>query len=71
MSTPKKVYIGDGVYAWDDGMHIVLETRRSGDRHPTLDMVYLEPEVISELMAFIERARGLTITAVRAVRGTS
>ena len=49
----KKTYLGDGVYSEFDGHHIKL-TVESGMSSPT-DTIYLEPEVVVNLMAHINR----------------
>lgn len=40
-----KIYIGDGVYAEDDGFGIWLTTLRPEGQH----RIYLEPEVLAAL----------------------
>ena len=45
MSEPRKVYIGDGVYASHDGYHIWLTTERDGGEHS----IALEPPVLDAL----------------------
>ena len=44
-------YIGDGVYASFDGMHIWLRTDRGGVDH----MIALEAPVLDQLLQFAER----------------
>jgi len=47
----RKEYIGDGVYAEFDGSGINLTTQRErGEEH-----IYLEPEVLFQLIRFNER----------------
>lgn len=60
MSTePKReTYLGDGVYAYDDGYHIVLRTDRGGSAH----WIALDADVIASLFMFIGVARSLRIT---------
>lgn len=48
MTTPEKVYLGDGVYADEDGGMIKLTTAR-GDGEV---YIYLEPEVFAKLVAY-------------------
>jgi hypothetical protein len=55
----KETYLGDGLYASDDGFQIKLRAPRENGDH----VVYLEPEVVHEFMRFLEKARGLKITA--------
>lgn len=57
-----KDYLGDGVYASDDGYHIILETSNGVS---TTNQIYLESNVIQSLINFIARARNLEITAKR------
>lgn len=47
----KETYIGDGVYASYDGYHIVLRTRRDGDRD---DMIYLGPAEMEALWKYVK-----------------
>jgi len=47
-------YIGDGVYAIFDGFGIWLHA--NDHQHPT-DKVYLEPQVLRDLIAFDKEAR--------------
>lgn len=53
-----KTYLGDGLYAHDEGFQVVLSTERENGVH----YVALEPEVLESFMRFIERAHGLIIT---------
>lgn len=54
----RETYIGDGLYASYDGYMLKLRAPRIGGDHE----VYLEPDVMQEFMAFVERAYGLKIT---------
>jgi len=47
-------YLGDGVYAIFDGYGIWLHA--NSHEHPT-DKVYLEPQVLQDLLAFDKEAR--------------
>ncbi len=47
-------YLGDGVYAIFDGFGIWLHT--NDHKHPT-DKIYLEPEVLKELIRFEEESK--------------
>jgi hypothetical protein len=50
----KRTYLGDGLYAHDDGFMIWLE-------------VALEPETLTAFMKFLERSRRLKITVTSTV----
>lgn len=63
MKPAEKLYIGDGVYAADDGYHIVLTTENGLGIQNT---VYLDSSVLQSLMNYIELARGVKITVERA-----
>lgn len=54
----RETYIGDGLYASYDGYMLKLRAPRIGGDHE----VYLEPDVMHDFMAFVERAYGLKIT---------
>jgi hypothetical protein len=54
----RKEYLHDGVYAADDGFHIVL----FGNANSRENEIFLDHHALSELMRFIERARGVKIT---------
>lgn len=56
MSEPKKVYLGDGVYASNDGWQIVLEVEGRG-------AIYLELGVFNELLKYAEKFWDVKITA--------
>ena len=47
----KKAYLGDAVYAHIEREYIVLTTE---DGHSTTNTIYLEPEVVTSLLDFIE-----------------
>tara|TARA_R110000796_G_scaffold41179_2_gene101938 strand:+ start:4145 stop:4303 length:159 start_codon:yes stop_codon:yes gene_type:complete len=51
MSSAKRVYIGDGVYAWTDGWGWWIET----ERIEGTARVYLEPEVFAKLRELFEK----------------
>jgi hypothetical protein len=57
MERKGETYLGDGLYASDDGLHIILRTERDTGEH----WVGLDPEVLLSLFRFIERTRGVTI----------
>lgn len=57
----KKTYLGDGLYAYDDGFQFWLETDRNGELH----YVALDSEVIDSFLRFIERSRKLKILVTR------
>lgn len=48
----KKQYLGDGVYAWCDGWHVVVEA----DNENGSNRIYLDTSVLAALNAFSERA---------------
>lgn len=50
-----RAYLGDGVYAASDGFGIWL-TAENGIA--ATDAIYLEPEVLADLIHFAEAARG-------------
>lgn len=52
-------YLGDGLYAKDDGYHIVLWTERTGEG---VHYVALEDSVLDSLVRFIERERDVKVT---------
>lgn len=54
----KKTYLYDGVYAADDGEHIVL----TAERQRGTSIIYLDGRTISLLFEFIEKSRGKKIT---------
>ena len=58
----KQFYIGDGVYAEDQGFQIRLFTQRVLNIEHE---IYLEPEAITTLFKFLEATRGLKITVER------
>lgn len=62
MSTVKETYLGDGLYASDDGFQIALRAPREVGDH----FVYMEPEVISAFIRFLETSRGLKIDVQKA-----
>lgn len=51
---PNKEYLGDGVYADHDGNGVVLTTENGLCATNT---IYLEPEVIVALQAYMEKLR--------------
>lgn len=57
----KETYLGDGLYASDDGFMFWLRAPRAGGDHE----VALESEVLESFIRFIERSRGLKITIER------
>lgn len=57
-----KVYLGDGLYARDDGYHIWLTAENGiSVQHE----VALDPDVLRVFMSFVERTRNLKITVER------
>jgi hypothetical protein len=49
-----KEYIGDGVYALFDGYGIEL---RANDAEKPTDIVYLEPDVLTSFLMFVEQVK--------------
>lgn len=58
----EKTYLGDGVYAYFDGFHIVLETNRGSH----IDQIYLEDSVINSLFKLVEKSFKCRIKVERA-----
>jgi hypothetical protein len=56
-----EVYLGDGLYASFDGGMIALRAPRHDGDH----VVYLEPEVLANFMAFVSNLRALTVESAR------
>lgn len=61
-----ETYLGDGLYARDDGFQIWLRAPRENGDHE----VALEPSVLSEFMSFLERSRGVKISVQKAAAET-
>lgn len=62
----KRTYLGDGLYAADDGYQILLiAPRASGVEH----YVALEPRVLEEFFRYIERNAGIKITVTKVESG--
>jgi len=55
--TPE-TYLGDGLYASDDGFMLTLRAPRENGDH----WVGLEDEILHNLFKFLERSRGVKIT---------
>jgi len=49
-----KEYLGDGVYADDDGFHVVLTTE---DGIGVSNRIYLDPVVLQNLLRYAEHFR--------------
>jgi len=62
MSIPNPIYLGDAVYASSDGNGIEL---RLYDIRNTPGVVYLEPEVMAELIAFWKKPQKAEVPATR------
>jgi len=56
MSTHKKVYLGDSVYAEDTGYNIRLTTENGLSDDPS-NKIYLEPEVLEALVRWLDRRK--------------
>jgi hypothetical protein len=61
----EKVYIGDGVFASNDGMHVILETERENG----INIIYLDDVVLDQLFRYIERIHGVEITMKEKSKG--
>ena len=59
-----KVYLGDGLYAYDDGYMFWLSTEREGRSH----IVALEGPVFSKFLEYVEKSRGVKITVEKKPR---
>lgn len=57
----QKAYLGDGVYAADNGWEILIETERENGR----SYIYLDDAVLDSLLRLVERTRGLKIRIER------
>lgn len=55
MSNAKKIYLGDGLYVYHDGMQYWLTTDAGME-------VALEPSVLGNFFKYIEKTEGLKIT---------
>lgn len=55
----EKVYLGDGVYAQNDGFGIVLTTE---DGIRVTNEIYLEPQVYQKLLDYMANCIKLTLT---------
>lgn len=51
MTVPKKIYLGDAVYAAFDGAGITLTTE---DGVRVSNEIYLEPDVVKSLFDYVE-----------------
>lgn len=54
----EKVYLGDGVYAQNDGFGIILTTE---DGVRVTDEIYLEPSVYQALVNYVARCSSETL----------
>jgi len=59
-----KTYLGDSVYAVDDGYMVTLTTENGYEDDPR-NKICLESDVIEALINFISHTRNLTITVVK------
>jgi len=50
---PKKIYLGDSVYANFDGYAIILTTENRLPTDPSNE-IYMEPEVLDALVVFVK-----------------
>jgi hypothetical protein len=53
----EKTYLGDGLYAQDDGFQITLSTDRCGDEH----FVCLDGPTLMAFIQFLQRSRSVNI----------
>jgi len=72
MCSSRKSYLGDAVYADFDGWCVVLTTE---DGIRVLNKIYLEPEVLQALNAYVERLsketmNGRTVTPIDTADGS-
>lgn len=58
MSEENKTYLGDGLYAFDEGFQIGLT---AGTGYKT-QVVYLDDYVLEAFLQFVAQSRGLKIT---------
>jgi len=58
----KKVYLGDGLYAENDGFGFWL-TAENGIS--VLEKVYLEPQVLDSFLKYVEKISNVKITVER------
>ena len=58
MSQPEnQAYIGDGVYAEDDGFGVWLKTERHFEPPTSTHRIYLEPDVLKNLTDWLTARR--------------
>jgi hypothetical protein len=67
MNLPKKIYIGDSVYAKYDGWSITLTTENGYPDDPRNEIV-MEPEVIEGFFSFVEAIKA-QVKAEREAKG--
>ena len=60
--TPNRTYLGDGVYAWHDGFHFVLET---SDGISTTNQIFIEDYVLQGLFRLVEKVHGIKVTVTQ------
>lgn len=66
----EKTYIGDGVYASNDGYAVCLETDRRLQREE-MDKIYLDLGMILNLHRYIEKEFNVKITMERIKNGNN
>lgn len=58
MEAENKTYLGDGLYAFNDGFQYGLTTERYG----RWETVYLDPEVLAAFFRYLEKCAGIKIS---------
>lgn len=58
----ERVYLGDGLYAEDDGFQIGVYANNGIADYSE---VFFDPEVLDSFFIFIEKSRGLKITVTK------
>jgi len=61
MNKHTETYLGDGLYASDDGFMVTLRAPRDEGDH----WVGLEPDVLKSFFDYVARVRGLEITVTK------
>jgi len=64
MNQTKEYYLGDGLYASDDGWQVILRAPRAPDGD---HFVALESDVLDNFFLWLEKTRSLKITVQKIV----
>jgi hypothetical protein len=48
-------YLGDGIYASHNGYYLRLATPRAVREDDGIDVIYLDPEVLASLLAYLKK----------------